>query len=190
MKILVLTGSIRKNSTNEKIIQAAAVFLPEGWEMNIYNEIYELPFFHPDWVKQEKTIPNKVKDFYKKIEEADGVVICTPEYVFSMPGVLKNALEWTVATTLFSHKPAAFIIASASGEKAFSSLDLIMQTLLQEPVNKNCKLLIKGARGKIDAAGNLNDQQVKHALKNLMNTLIKQINTGNQQKNSILHKPL
>lgn len=117
-------------------------------DVNIYNQIDHLPYFNPDFVNNEQSIPKNVKEFYHLIEEADGVVICRPEYVFSLPGALKNALEWTVSTTVFSYKPFAFIVASASGEKAFESLDLIMQTLLQIPIEENCKLLIRGEEGK------------------------------------------
>ena len=67
--------------------------------------------------------------FRKSIEEADAVLICTPEYVFSLPGILKNALEWTVSTTVFSDKPTALLTASSSGEKAHESLLLVMKTL-------------------------------------------------------------
>jgi NAD(P)H-dependent FMN reductase len=56
--------------------------------------------------------------FRKKIEDADGVLICTPEYVYSLPGSLKNAVEWMVSTTLFTDKPAALITAASSGTES------------------------------------------------------------------------
>lgn len=86
--------------------------------------------------------------------------------------MLKNALEWTVSTTLFSYKPFAFIIASASGEKAFESLDLIMKTLLQEPIEENSKLLIKGGRGKINEAGEIMDEKTEMEIRRVVNSLI------------------
>lgn len=174
-KILALSGSTRKNSTNENILKAVAAFLPEGWKMQLFDRLDELPFFNPDLAQNEDVIPEKVKAFYQLIEEAEGVIICTPEYVFSLPGVLKNALEWTVATTLFSYKPFAYIIASASGEKAFESLDLIMETLLQEPVNDNCKLLIKGARGKINKQGRIADEDLKAKIRKMTEALVQKI---------------
>lgn len=175
LKILAISGSTRKNSTNEYILKAIAELYPDKMDVTIYTQLDELPYFNPDLVKEEGMTPETVKKFYRMIENADGVLICTPEYVFSLPGVLKNALEWTVSTTLFSYKPFAFIIASASGEKAFESLDLIMKTLLQKPVDDDRKLLIKGGRGKINEAGEIMDKQTETEIKHVINNLIKQI---------------
>lgn len=175
-KILAISGSTRKNSTNELILKAIARLYDKEMEIQIFNQLDELPYFNPDLVKDEKAIPETVKRFYRMIENSDAVLICTPEYVFSLPGVLKNALEWTVSTTLFSYKPFAFIIASASGEKAFESLDLIMKTLLQMPVEENCKLLIKGGRGKINEIGEIADKQTEIEIRSVVNSLRNKIN--------------
>ncbi|MGH2644531.1 MAG: NADPH-dependent FMN reductase [Chitinophagaceae bacterium] len=171
LKLLAINGSIRKNSTNEFILKAITKIYENDFEIRIFDQLDELPYFNPDLVKSEDAIPAKVKNFYSAIENADGILICTPEYVFSLPGVLKNALEWTVSTTLFSYKPFAFIIASASGEKAFESLDLIMKTLLQVPVEENCKLLIKGGRGKINEAGEITDKQTEIEIRGIIDSL-------------------
>jgi NAD(P)H-dependent FMN reductase len=109
------------------------------------------------------------------IGDADAVIICTPEYVFSLPGVLKNALEWTVSTMVFSYKPFAFIVASASGEKAFESLDLVMKTLLQVPIEDSRKLLIRGGRGKVNEAGEFADETTVKEIERVMEALINQI---------------
>ena len=142
------------------------------WTVQVYDQIDKLPYFNPDLEKDGTNTPQSVKDFRERIEKADAVVICTPEYVFSLPGILKNALEWTVSTTVFSYKPFAFIVASASGEKAFESLDLIMQTLLQVPIPENQKLLIKGGRGKINKAGDFVEESALMEIKKTMDALI------------------
>lgn len=183
-KILAISGSTRKNSTNEFILKAIASLYSKELNIRIYNQLDELPYFNPDRVKNENDIPGKVKEFYRLIEEADGVLICTPEYVFSLPGVLKNALEWTVSTTLFSYKPFAFIIASASGEKAFEAMELIMKTLLQEPVGDDCKLLIKGAQGKINEEGEITDDHLKERIKKLVDVLMQKIFATEAQRNT------
>ena len=97
-----------------------------------------LPHFNPDI--DDEGLPLSVENFRPKIEEAAGALICTPEYVLSFPGKLKNALDCTVSTTVFSDKPVAIIAASTSGEKAHESLDLIMTTL-GVIMGENCKLL-------------------------------------------------
>jgi hypothetical protein len=76
---------------------------------------------------------------------------------------------------VFSYKPTAFIIASASGEKAFESLGLIMETLIQMPIEGNLKLLVKGAQSKVNNEGNFMDEQLKQQVINLVNALLKWI---------------
>ncbi len=174
--ILAISGSIRKKSTNEAILNAIAIFYSEKVKINIFNRLEELPYFNPDSVKDDFIISDCVIDFRKQIEESDGVIICTPEYVFSLPGVLKNALEWTVPTTVFSYKPFAFIVASASGEKAFESMDLIMRTLLQQPVPEEQKLLIHGGKGKVNEEGELVDENTLKEIRKVVDALIETIN--------------
>jgi len=170
-KVLAISGSTRKNSTNEIILKTIASLFPDTLELVLYNRIDELPHFNPD-LEKDGLPPPSVAVFRRLIEAAEGVLICTPEYVFSLPGALKNALEWTVSTTIFSFKPLAFIVASASGEKAFESLDLIMKTLLQEPVNEQCKFLIKGGRGKIDAKEQLADIHTLNEIKKMISAFV------------------
>jgi NAD(P)H-dependent FMN reductase len=91
------------------------------------------------------------------------VIICTPEYVFSLPGALKNAIEWTVSTTLFSEKPVALITASALGQKAHEALQLIMKTIYAR-FDEQTQLLISGVRAKIKDTGIVDEgtlQQVR-----------------------------
>ncbi|WP_230470731.1 NADPH-dependent FMN reductase [Flavobacterium cheongpyeongense] len=85
--------------------------------------------------------------FRDKIIAAEGIIICTSEYVFSLPGSLKNALEWCVSTTIFSTKRVGLITASASGETVHEQLLLIMKTL-EAKFQKERQLLIAGIRGK------------------------------------------
>ena len=91
-----------------------------------------------------------------------------------MPGALKNALEWTVSTTVFSDKPAAIIIAAASGEKAFASLDLILKTIGAK-IGDQSKLIIKGAKGKINAASEITDQPTLQGITELMKAFMETI---------------
>ena len=84
-------------------------------------------------------------------------------------------MEWAVSTTVFSYKPVAFIVASASGEKAYESLDLIMRTLTQGPIPENQKLLIRGVRGILNQEGVIIDENIKNQIKQLVNCLIAEI---------------
>lgn len=157
-KILAISGSVRRNSVNRIILE----FLREGQknllDIDIWEDIAQLPHFNPD---QLDSLPTQVQAFYERITQAEGVVICSPEYVFSMPGVLKNAIEWTVSTVLFSDKPLALIVASSLGEKTFESLDLVMTTLGAK-MTADTKLLISGSNSKVDKVSHaLNEDVVK-----------------------------
>ena len=93
-------------------------------------------------------VPTVVQQLREKVAAADAVIICSPEYVFSLPGILKNALEWLVSTTLLTGKPTGLLIAAASGEKALEQLGLILKTLGAN-YSAETVLLIKGIKGKI-----------------------------------------
>jgi NAD(P)H-dependent FMN reductase len=169
-KVLAISGSIRKNSSNEKILKAIAMLYQDTLEIEIFTKIDELPHFDPD--SSVESPPSTVKDFLELIAQADGVLICTPEYVFSLPGTLKNALEWTVSSTVFSYKPCAFIVASGLGEKTFESLGIIMRTLIQEPVPVTSTLLIQGARNKVNDMGKFADSKTEAEISAVMHSFI------------------
>lgn len=152
-KILALSGSTRKNSSNLRLLQKIAALGAGRFEVSIFDEIDQLPHFNPDL-----EAPAEVVEFRNRIEAADGLIICTPEYVFSLPGSLKNALEWCVSTTLFSDRSVGLITASASGEKGHESLQLIMSTL-QARFKPDTTLLIRGIKGKINDAGEITSQE-------------------------------
>lgn len=170
--ILAISGSTKIGSTNEMILRTIAKLYGESLNFEIYTKIAELPHFNPDLDTDEP--PATVKDFRQLIENADGVLISTPEYVFSLPGAFKNALEWTVSTVVFLDKPTSFIIAAASGEKAFESLELILKTIGAK-VGENSKLLIKAAKGKINSDGEIIDQTILREIDILMKDFIETI---------------
>jgi chromate reductase len=148
--ILAISGSLRKRSTNLTIIENIAEIFAGRISVTIYDGLARLPHFNPDL---EQAAPlAEVEDFRRRIREADGVLICSPEYVFSIPGTLKNALEWTVGTSDFAGKSTALITASASGEKAHESLLLVLQTI-EAKISEKTALLISGARAKVDPNG-------------------------------------
>ena len=164
--ILAIAGSIRTASTSNRILRFISEYYREQITVEVYEDLAQLPHFNPD----TKT-PPVVTSLLKKIEQADGIVVCTPEYVFSLPGVLKNALEWTVATTVFADKPTALIVASTSGEHAYKSLTLIMKTL-GAAIHEPASLLIKGAKTKLNEQGHVSDEETRRGLDTLIQSLI------------------
>jgi chromate reductase len=170
--ILAISGSTRLQSANLQLIQYIQKEYLEDIEIEIYNRITELPHFNPDLDKEDP--PSTVAEFRNKIDQADGVLICTPEYVFSLPGSFKNAIEWTVSTVVFSDKPTALITASASGEKGHEELQLIMRTLGTKTTDE-MQLWISGVRSKMDEAGNIKDPATIKKVEELMENFIQQL---------------
>jgi chromate reductase, NAD(P)H dehydrogenase (quinone) len=170
--VLAISGSTRKGSTNESILKTIGEKYQGKLNVGIYNEIDALPHFNPDLDKEQ--VPEVVNKFRQLIQQSDGVIICTPEYVFSLPGALKNALEWTVSTVVFSYKPIALIVASADGKKAMESLNIIMSTLIQKPIGAKAQLLIQGGRSKINTSGNI-DPSVLAEIDEIVSNLISEI---------------
>lgn len=160
-KIFAVSGSTRSQSTNIKLLKYIADLTSNIYEFILFEDLAEIPHFNPDLDTDNP--PKQIIDFRNHIVEADGIIICTPEYVFSMPGSLKNALEWLVSTTLFLDKPTGLITASAQGEKGHEQLKLIMQSIGAQ-FNDETQLLISGIRAKMDSEGNLVHEETKEKL--------------------------
>lgn len=166
--ILAICGSTRQSSANLHIINAIAKLGAEKLNTTLY-DITTLPFFNQDITDEQA--PASVLNLREAIAKTDTVVICTPEYVFSLPGVLKNAIEWTVSTTVFSDKPTALITASSSGEKAHESLLLVMKTVGIKTSDDLC-LLISGVKSKLNSDGDVIDASLVKKLEQLVHGLI------------------
>lgn len=168
IKILAILGSTRKQSTNQAILDWLKSDNEHHFEFIDAMDICAMPHFNPDVEQQQ--LPTEVEVFRQSIAAADAVVICTPEYIFGLPGSLKNALEWTVGSTVFEQKPTALITASALGEHAHASLQLIMRTMSANFTTET-QLLISGVRAKFDERGELSDAATLSRLRLLSNNL-------------------
>lgn len=113
MKILGISGSLRSDSHNTNLLRAAARALPQGVELEIYDGVRELPLYDPD--VDVEPVPAEGAALREAIAEADGLLIATPEYNGSIPGALKNALDWAsrpFPDNALRGKPVAVIGAS------------------------------------------------------------------------------
>lgn len=159
--IFVINGSASINSSNQKLIDNIADMTRDSFELTIFNDLKTLPHFDP--ALSIDNTPKVILDLRQKIKDSDGLLICTPEYVFSIPSGLKNAIEWCVSTTVFSDKPTGLITASANGEKGHEELQLIMKTVMAV-FTKDTTLLIQGVKGKISEQGDIIDIKTKDDL--------------------------
>lgn len=178
--IFAIVGSTRSDSANLRLVRYIERLVSNVCELTIYNEIDTLPHFNPDL--DNDALPIEISKFRNHISAADGILICTPEYVFSLPGSLKNALEWCVSTTILSEKPAGLITASANGKMAHESLQLIMETLGAE-FNSESTLLISGISGKIDSNHIITDEKTEIQVKNFVQAFIRMVNNGRSEFN-------
>jgi chromate reductase, NAD(P)H dehydrogenase (quinone) len=114
MRILGLSGSLRRDSHNTRLLRGVAALLPDGVELDVFDQLAAIPPFSED---DEHETPPAVAALNAAIAGADAVLVATPEYNGSIPGVLKNALDWVsrpIASTPLMGKPAAVIGASTS----------------------------------------------------------------------------
>lgn len=112
MRILAISGSLRRDSHNTALLRAAAELLPPEVEVAVYDRLGELPPFNEELVADR---PAAAQHLWDEVAAADGVLISTPEYNSSIPGVLKNALDWLSQPLIQSplrNKPAVVIGAS------------------------------------------------------------------------------
>lgn len=173
IKILGISGSLRKESFHTKLLKAAAAMPFPGAEITIAG-IGELPLFNQDW---EMNPPDAVKEFKNKIKESDAILFVTPEYNYSVPGVLKNAIDWAsrpYGDNTWAGKPVALMSGSVGlqgGAKAQYHLRQSMVFLDMHPLNKP-EVMVPMIQDKFDAAGNLVDEDTKERVRNLILTLI------------------
>ena len=113
MKVLGLSGSLRRDSYNARLLRAAASELPPGTEFEVWDGVRELPYYDED--VDVDPVPRTVRDLRAAIAAADAVLISTPEYNASIPGALKNAIDWASrprATSSLKDKPVLVVGAS------------------------------------------------------------------------------
>ena len=126
VKILAISGSIRKESTNWALLRAAAEATPQDVELTLYEGMGELPIFSPDHTEQP---PAVVVELRAALLESDGLLISAPEYAHGVPGGLKNLLDWVVGWGELAETPVALWHASIYGEHARASLAEILKTM-------------------------------------------------------------
>jgi chromate reductase, NAD(P)H dehydrogenase (quinone) len=166
LKILALSGSTRKNSSNLQLIRAFQQLSKDYFDILIYQDLLTIPAFNPD---DADVLPSSVIDLKKKIQEADAVLICTPEYAAGVPGSLKNAIDWTVSGTIFTGKPIALITAGTSGYLAHASL-LGTLLIIGSSITKESQLVIPSIKTKL-IDDKISDEKTLTEVQVLINSL-------------------
>jgi len=171
--ILGIAGSLRRQSYNRSALRAAKQLAPEGVTIDIF-ELEGIPAFNED---QETNPPAQVVDLKKRIRAEDALLFVTPEYNYSVPGVLKNAIDWAsrpYGDSAWSGKPAAIMGASIGNiatARAQYHLRQICVFLNVFPLNQP-EVMIGNASQRFDAEGNLTDESTREHIRKLLQSLV------------------
>ncbi|MBD2755980.1 NADPH-dependent FMN reductase [Spirosoma validum] len=172
MNILAISGSLRAASANTSLLRATAELAPSNVVITIYEDLDDLPHFSPERDRDNTSEP--VTKLRSLLQEADAVIICTPEYIHGMPGVLKNMLDWLASSGEFVNKPVSVISASPSdmgGSRAHASLCYTLSVLMAK-LPEQASLIVPFVRAKVDADGHVTDPQLIRQLKNVVIALV------------------
>ncbi|MEW6441870.1 MAG: NAD(P)H-dependent oxidoreductase [bacterium] len=173
VKILGFAGSLRKGSYNKSLLRAAFEVLPAEAELEIF-DLEGIPLFNQDLENQPA---ERVKDFKAKIRAADALLIATPEYNYSMPGVLKNAIDCAsrpYGDNAFEGKPVAIMGASVGmigSARAQYHLRQSCVFLNMFPLNRP-EVMVPFAHKNIDPNGKLTDPTAIELIRQLLEGLV------------------
>jgi len=173
MHVLGISGSLRKGSYNTALLRAASELLPEGMTLEVF-DLSSIPLYNDD--VRALGFPKPVQEFRDRIAAADALLISTPEYNFSIPGVLKNAIDWASRPPdpPLDGKPAA-IMGASTGDfgtvRAQMHLRQVCVFCNMFPVNKP-EVLVMRAREKFDASGRLIDETARGFVRDLLTALV------------------
>jgi chromate reductase len=174
MKILGISGSLRRDSYNTGLLRAAAELLPEGVELEIWEGLKAVPPYDQD--DEAAGAPAAVAELRAAVGAADAVLVATPEYNASIPGVLKNALDWVsrpVATNALRNKPAAVIGASTGAFGAVwaqAELRKVLTTIGARVLPD--EVAVRHAGERFDEDGRLLDEAVCGTLSQVVDDLV------------------
>jgi len=172
LKVLGIAGSLRKGSYNRAALRAAVELAPEGVVIETF-ELDGIPPFNQD---DDQHPPARVVELKRKVREADAILFVTPEYNYSIPGVLKNAIDWgsrPYGDSCWEGKPVAVMGASAGNlgtARAQYHLRQVFVFLDMHPLNRP-EVMIAHAQNKFDANGNLTDDDTRKHTRALLDAL-------------------
>lgn len=176
MKILGISGSLRHGSFNTMALRVASQIMPSDVEFEML-DLSDIPFFNED--VETQGIPESVEKMKNKLSQADAILISTPEYNYSLPAVLKNALDWASRGPEYplSSKVAAIMSASPSmlgGARVQYHLRQVCVCLNMELLNKP-EVFINYANQKFNIDGQLIDKDTENKIRSLIDALVEKV---------------
>jgi chromate reductase, NAD(P)H dehydrogenase (quinone) len=174
LRILAISGSLRRLSSNTALVQAATVLAPDGVEVRIYAQLAELPPFNPDLEGDEP--PAAVAQFRSELDACAAVLISSPEYAHGAPGALKNALDWIVGSGELVGKPVALVNASPRSTHAQASLAETLRVMSADLVDAASVGVPLGGRH-LDASGIVADAELSGSIRSALAALARAAST-------------
>ncbi len=174
MRVLAISGSLRADSNNSALLRALREEAPEGVEVEIWHGLKTIPPYDQD----EDVVPGPeaVEAFRELVRDSDAVFFATPEYNSSVPGALKNALDWgsrPIATNVFRNKPVAVVSSSAGafgGVWAGAELRKVLGAMGARVTE--AELAVGHAHEKFADDGSVADDDVRQGLRGALDTLV------------------
>src|SRR5262245_20908809 len=169
LRVLAIAGSLRRGSYNRGLVRAAQELAPASLRIERF-DLAPVPLYDGD--VEAQGLPASVQELRERIRAADAVLIATPEYNYSVPGVLKNAIDWASRPPdqPFQDKPLALVGATPGGFGTTRAQHHLRQSFvfLDARVLSRPELLVAGAAGKFDAEGRLVDERTRKLLGELL----------------------
>ncbi len=180
MNVLAITGSLRQKSYNTALLRNTITLAPEEIQIVPAPSVATLPYFNPD--VDDSGTPPAVAVWREALQNADGVMIFSPEYAHDIPGALKNALDWVVGSGELVNKPVTIVTATPThlgAEKAHASLAYTIR-LLSANFVEEAALRIAAVNQKIDNTGHVTDPSTRTLLQESIALLADAIRLGKQ----------
>lgn len=171
MRLLLLNGSLRRDSVNGALLRTVLAVVPAGITAELYGGMGQLPHFNPD--EDHAPLPPAVEALREAVARADAVLICTPEYAGALPGSFKNLLDWTVGSVVLDRKPVAWVNCSvnpAGAGDAHASLRLVLGYVGAQVIEEACTHL-PVPRTRIEGDGLIHDGGLLDALRRTLAAL-------------------
>ena len=175
IEVMGIAGSLRKGSYNRALLRAARDLAPEGLEIRIFDGLADIPLYNED--VRALGVPEPVAALEEAIRQADALIWVTPEYNYSIPGVLKNAIDWASRppdTSPLKGKPVAIMGATTGSWGTVRSQMHLRQVCVYTnmlPVNKP-QVLVARAQNKFDAQGQLTDEATQRFVRQQLEALV------------------
>jgi NAD(P)H-dependent FMN reductase len=168
IRILAIAGSLRQASSNSALVNVAAALPLTSVDLIVYGGLAALPPFNPDL--DGDSVPEAVRRFRQHLRACDAVLIASPEYAHSVPGVLKNALDWVIESGELIDKPVALISASPRARYAWAALVEILTTMSARVIGEaSIAMSLQGRT--LDAEGMARDPGLRATLTSALDAL-------------------